>query len=116
MAEAAIDTDRLFFALSDKTRRQLLAQLALGPRTVSDLARALGISVAATMQHLAILEETRLAATEKSGRVRTCRIDSRGFNALESWTRSHRTLWEMRVDRLGEMLGNIGQGGSTTGN
>ena len=109
MAEAPIDTDRLFFALSDKTRRHLLAQLALGPKTVSDLARALGISVAATMQHLAILEEAGLAATEKNGRVRTCRIDSRGFNALESWTRSHRMLWEMRVDRLSEMLGNMGK-------
>lgn len=108
MTDKPVDTDRLFFALSDKTRRHLLAHMALGPRTVSELAGALEISVPAAMQHLAILEEAGLAATEKSGRVRTCRIDPRGFNALETWTRSHRMLWEQRLDRLSEFFGNIG--------
>jgi DNA-binding transcriptional ArsR family regulator len=119
MAESAIDpasinTDRLFFALSDRTRRHLLGQLALRPMTVSELARAAEISLAAAVQHLEILEETRLAATEKVGRVRTCRIDRRGFDALERWIRNHHTLWEMRLDTLGEMLGSAGKDSSTT--
>jgi DNA-binding transcriptional ArsR family regulator len=98
--------DRLFFALSDPTRRLLLGQLALRPMTVSELARAAEISLAATIQHLEILEETGLAATEKLGRVRTCRIDRRGFDELEQWIRNHRTLWEVRLDLLSDLLGN----------
>ena len=106
MAETPIDTDRLFFAVSDRTRRLLLGQLALRPMTVSELARVAEISVAAAVQHLEILEETGLAATEKVGRVRTCQIDRRGFDALERWVRNHRTLWETRFDSLSKMLGN----------
>ena len=101
---ASVNPDRLFFALSDRTRRLLLSQLALRPMTVSELARAAEISLAAVVQHLEILEETGLAATEKSGRVRTCRIDRRGFDVLEQWIRSHRTLWERQMDRLGNLL------------
>jgi DNA-binding transcriptional ArsR family regulator len=102
----AIDTDRLFFALSDRTRRLLLGQLALRPMSISELARIAEISLAAVVQHMEILEETGLAATEKVGRVRTCRIDNRGFDALEKWIRSHRTLWELRLDFLGDVLRN----------
>jgi DNA-binding transcriptional ArsR family regulator len=108
-ADTAIDTDRLFFALSDRTRRLLLGQLALRPMTVSELARAAGISLAAAVQHLEILEETGLVATEKVGRVRTCRTERRGFDALERWIRSHRTLWETRLETLSEMLGDAGK-------
>ena len=106
MKDPSTDTDRLFFALSDKTRRLLLGQLALRPMSVSELARIAEVSVAAVVQHLEILEETGLAATEKVGRVRTCRLDHRGFDALERWIRSHRTLWELNLDRLGEVLGS----------
>jgi DNA-binding transcriptional ArsR family regulator len=76
--------------------------------SMSELARTAEISVAAIVQHMEILEETGLAATEKVGRVRTCRIDGRGFDALEKWIRNHRTLWDLRLDKLGEMLGNAG--------
>lgn len=114
MADTPTDTDRLFFALSDRTRRLLLGQLALRPMTVSELARATGISLAAAVQHLEILEETGLAATEKVGRVRTCRIDQRGFDTLERWIRNHRTLWELRLDSLSEMLGSAAEGASST--
>ncbi|WP_058185480.1 ArsR/SmtB family transcription factor [Terracidiphilus gabretensis] len=114
MAETPIDTDRLFFALSDKTRRLLLGQLALRPMTVTELARAADISVAAAVQHLDILQETGLAATEKVGRVRTCQIDRRGFDALERWIRNHHTLWELRLDSLSEMLGNTGKDAPST--
>lgn len=98
--------DRLFFAVSDRTRRLILGQLALRPMTVSELARAAEISLAAAVQHLEILEETGLAATEKLGRVRTCRIDRRGFDELERWIHNHRALWEVRLDLLSDLLGN----------
>jgi DNA-binding transcriptional ArsR family regulator len=99
-----INIDRLFHALGDPTRRAMLDRLSQGPVSVSALAAPLGITLTAVAQHLQILEECGLARTEKLGRVRTCQIDSAGFNALEQWIRNHRTVWERKLDRLGALL------------
>src|SRR5215469_1179153 len=104
MAKPKIEVDRLFHALGDPTRRAILDRLSQGPLSVSALAGPLGITLTAVMQHLQILEECGLARTEKLGRVRTCRIESSGFDALEQWIRSHRTIWERKLDRLGALL------------
>jgi len=104
MAKRKIDIDRLFHALGDPTRRAMLGRLSHGPMSVSALAEPLGITLTAVAQHLQILEECGLAHTEKLGRVRTCRIESAGFDALEQWIRDHRTIWERRLDRLGDLL------------
>ena len=104
MTKHVIDTDRLFHALGDPTRRAILDMLTHGPVSVSRLAEPLGITLTAVVQHLQILEEVRLVHTEKLGRVRTCRIESAGFRALEQWIRDHRTAWERKLDRLGTLL------------
>jgi DNA-binding transcriptional ArsR family regulator len=104
-----IDTDRLFHALGDATRRAILDRLSAGPMSVSRLAEPLGITLTAVAQHLQILEEVRLVHTEKLGRVRTCRVEPAGFNALEDWVRAHRTTWERKLDRLGEFLAEEGE-------
>jgi DNA-binding transcriptional ArsR family regulator len=104
MSHPKINIDRLFHALGDPTRRAMLDRLSQGPLSVSALAGPLGITLTAVAQHLQILEECGLARTEKLGRVRTCRIESAGFNALEQWIRDHRTVWERRLDRLGALL------------
>ncbi len=104
MAKRKIDVDRLFHALGDPTRRAILDRLTQGPLSVSALAEPLGVTLTAVMQHLQILEDARLAATEKLGRVRTCRIEPAGFNALDQWIRDHRGAWERRLDRLGSLL------------
>jgi DNA-binding transcriptional ArsR family regulator len=104
MANPKIKIDRLFHALGDPTRRAMLDRLSQGPVSVSALAAPLGITLTAVAQHLQILEECGLARTEKLGRVRTCRIESAGFDALEQWIRNHRTLWERKLDRLGAFL------------
>ena len=104
MAKRKIDIDRLFHALGDPTRRAMLDRLSAGPLSVSALAAPLGITLTAVAQHLQILEECGLAHTEKLGRVRTCRIESAGFDALERWIRDHRTVWERRLDRLAALL------------
>jgi DNA-binding transcriptional ArsR family regulator len=104
MAKRKIDIDRLFHALGDPTRRAILDRLTQGPLSVSALAEPLGITLTAVMQHLQILEEGGLAATEKLGRVRTCRIEPAGFDALQQWIREHRSTWERRLDRLGSLL------------
>jgi DNA-binding transcriptional ArsR family regulator len=99
-----IEISRLFHALGDPTRRAMLGRLSEGPLSVSALAAPLGITLTAVAQHLQILEEGGLARTEKLGRVRTCRIEPAGFDALERWIRDHRTVWERRLDRLGSLL------------
>ncbi|MGC1872121.1 MAG: metalloregulator ArsR/SmtB family transcription factor [Acidobacteriaceae bacterium] len=104
MPRPKISIDSLFHALGDPTRRAILDRLCQGPLSVSRLAEPLGITVTAVMQHLQILEESGLVHTEKIGRTRTCRIDPAGFTALQRWINDHRTLWERRLDRLGEFL------------
>jgi DNA-binding transcriptional ArsR family regulator len=96
--------DRLFHALGDPTRRAILDRLSQAPTSVSRLAGHLGITLTAVGQHLQILEECALVRTEKTGRVRTCSIDSAGFDRLERWVREHRSEWERGLDRLGELL------------
>jgi DNA-binding transcriptional ArsR family regulator len=96
--------DRLFHALGDPTRRAILDRLTSGPMSVSRLAEPLGVTLTAVAQHLQILAEARLVHTEKLGRVRTCRIETAGFRALEQWIRDHRTAWERKLDRLGAFL------------
>lgn len=103
-SNSTVNIDRLFHALGDPTRRALLDRLSQGPQSVSNLAAPLGITLTAVAQHLQILEECGLAHTEKVGRVRTCQIASAGFDALEKWIRDHRTAWELRLDRLGDLL------------
>ena len=104
MPEPQLQIDRLFHALGDPTRRAILDQLSRGPTTVTRLAGPLGITLTAIGQHLQILEECDLVRTEKVGRVRTCRIESAGFSLLEQWIKEHRSHWELRLDRLGELL------------
>jgi DNA-binding transcriptional ArsR family regulator len=104
MKAQSIDIDRLFHALGDPTRRAILDRITERPMSVSALAEPLGITLTAVAQHLQVLEEVRLVQTEKLGRVRTCRIEPLGFNALEKWIAEHRTIWERKLDRLGAVL------------
>jgi DNA-binding transcriptional ArsR family regulator len=98
------DIDRVFHALGDPSRRAILEKLSAGPISVSQLAEPLDITLAAVVQHLQVLEESGLVQTEKAGRVRTCRIEPAGFSAAEKWIGDRRSLWERRLDRLGDLL------------
>lgn len=101
------ESDRLFHALGDPTRRAMLDRLVHGPLSVSALAAPLGITITAVAQHLQILEECELVRTEKVGRVRTCRIEMAGLYTLEKWIVDHKTIWAQRIDQLGTLLGEI---------
>ena len=96
--------DGVFRALSDPTRRALVERLSRQPAAVSELAAPLDMSLAAVMQHLALLEASGLVRSEKQGRVRTCRIDPAALALAERWIAERRSLWERRFDRLGEIL------------
>jgi DNA-binding transcriptional ArsR family regulator len=99
-----VESERVFDALGDRTRRAMLDRLKRGPVSVSQLAAPLGITVTAVGQHVAILEECGLVITEKIGRVRTCRMASAGLDVLEHWVSEHRPEWEQRMDRFGKLL------------
>ena len=96
--------DQVFHALGDPTRRKLVEQLSQGPASASDLAKPLGITLAAIVQHLQILERSGLVHTQKVGRVRTCRLEPTGLNVAADWIAERRSLWERRLDRLGDIL------------
>lgn len=104
MGEEKTEIELVFDALGDPTRRALVELLRAEPQQASKLAGPLGITLTAVGQHLEILEECGLVATEKVGRVRTCRMANRGLDNLEWWVRSHRTEWERRMDVIGLML------------
>jgi DNA-binding transcriptional ArsR family regulator len=104
MSDAKPSPDRVFHALGDPTRRAILERLTDGPVTVSRLAEPLRLTLAAVVQHLQVLEESGLIQTEKIGRVRTCRLEPKGFSVAEQWIRDRRTLWERRLERLEEIL------------
>jgi DNA-binding transcriptional ArsR family regulator len=99
-----VDVNRVFQALADPTRREILERTGRGPVSVSQLAEPLQISLAAVVQHLQVLEESGLIHTEKVGRVRTCRMEPAGLTAAEQWLHERRALWERRLDRLGDVL------------
>jgi DNA-binding transcriptional ArsR family regulator len=101
------DVDRVFHALADPTRRALVERLSRAPASVTDLARPLDMTLAAVVQHIQVLEQSGIVRTEKVGRVRTCTLNPAGLNVAEQWIAERRSLWERRLDRLGEILGKL---------
>jgi DNA-binding transcriptional ArsR family regulator len=96
--------DLVFQALSDPTRRAIVERLGRGPASVSQLARPFAMSLPGVLQHVAVLEASGLVRSEKVGRVRTCKIDSRTLSVADRWIQERRTTWERRLDRLGAVL------------
>lgn len=99
--------DVAFQALADPARRAMLARLAQGPASVSELARPLPMSLPAVMQHLKALEDSGLVSTAKKGRVRTARLDGDGLGVAERWLTERRTEWEAHGDRLESFLATV---------
>jgi DNA-binding transcriptional ArsR family regulator len=96
--------DLMFQALADPARRRMVERLSRSPASVSELAKPFDMTLSAVVQHLNLLEASGLVATEKVGRVRTCRVEPKGLSSVERWISDRRTSWERRLDRLGEFL------------
>ena len=96
--------DRVFHALSDPTRRAVLARLGSGPAPVSELARPFDMALPSFTQHLSVLEECGLVSSEKKGRVRTYRIVPGQLEEAGTWIERQRALWEKRLDQLDNFL------------
>ena len=99
-----MNLDLMFQALADPTRRAIVERLSLQPTSVSDLAEPFDMSLPAVVQHLQVLEAAGMVASQKVGRVRTCRIEPQALGLAEEWIRERRSVWERRLDRLGEVL------------
>lgn len=96
--------ERLLNALGDPTRRAIIRDICRKGSSVSQLAKSLDITLTAVGQHVQVLERSDLLHTHKVGRVRVCQFNPKGLRPLEGWIEYHRSLWEDRLDALGELL------------
>ena len=106
MARAAA-ADEVFHALSNPTRRQVLERLSVGPATVSELAAPFDMQLPSFVQHLSVLEQSRLVKSKKRGRVRTYEIAPERLKVAEVWLAARRRLWEARLDRFDEYVKHL---------
>jgi DNA-binding transcriptional ArsR family regulator len=103
MVQAAV-ADDVFYALSNSTRRKVLEQLSAGPATVSELAAPFDMKLPSFVEHLAVLEQSRLVKSKKRGRVRTYEIVPDRFHVAEDWLAARREQWEARLDRFDQYI------------
>ena len=99
MVQSAV-VDEVFDALSNPTRRKVLERLSAGPATVSELAAPFDMQLPSFVQHLSVLEDSRLVKSKKQGRVRTYEIALERFQVAEDWLTARRQVWEARLDRF----------------
>ena len=92
--------DLAFYALSDPTRRAVVSRLAEGEVSVSALAEPFDMTLPAFAQHLKVLEDCGLIASEKRGRSRWCRLVPARFDEAADWMEAERRRWAERLDRL----------------
>ena len=104
MLNQVADLDRVFQALADPGRRLMVERLSRGPASVSELGKPLAMSLAAVVQHVQVLEASGLVRSQKVGRTRTCSIDPAALKSAEGWIAERRSLWERRLDRLGDLF------------
>ena len=90
----------VFHALSNPTRRKVLERLSAGPATVSELAAPFDMQLPSFVQHLSVLERSRLVRSKKRGRVRTYEIAPERFAVVDDWLAERRRQWEARLDRF----------------
>ncbi|MEZ6012897.1 MAG: metalloregulator ArsR/SmtB family transcription factor [Hyphomonas sp.] len=100
--------DQGFHALADATRRAVIARLAEGETSVSDLAAPFDMALPSFLQHLRVLETAGLITTAKQGRVRTCRLEPGRLAELDRWITQYEAGWRQRLDRLGTLLDRKG--------
>lgn len=107
--------DLAFHALSDPTRRAVVSRLAEGELPVSTLAKPFGMALPSFVQHLKVLEDCGLIASEKRGRSRWCRLIRPHFDEAADWMESERRRWSGRLDRLESYLDRSDGEGSEHG-
>jgi DNA-binding transcriptional ArsR family regulator len=99
--------DASFFALSDATRRAILARLARGEATVMELAEPFAMTQPAISRHLRVLESAGLIARRIDGTKRPCRLEKKGMKAMEQWLAMMRKALAKNYDLLDEVLASL---------
>lgn len=94
----------IFHALGDETRRRMLAELALGERTVGELAEPFTMSLAAASKHIKVLEAAGLIRREVRGRTHLCRLDPGPLAGAHQWLSAYEHFWTGRLDVLEQLL------------
>lgn len=100
--EARLDAS--FAALADATRRGVLEQLGRADASITDLAERFQMTLTGMKKHVGVLERAGLVTTQKTGRVRTCRLGQRALAEEAAWIAQHRQLWSERFDALDEIV------------
>ena len=98
-----------FAALSDATRRGILAQLARADASITSLAERFRMTLTGMKKHIQVLERAGLVVTRKVGRVRTCTLGRRGLAAEADWIEAYRKLFEARFDALDAIIDELKQ-------
>jgi len=107
--------DASFAALSDATRRGVLLQLGRSDASITDLAAKFRMTLTGMKKHVGVLERAGLVATEKVGRVRTCRLGTRRLEEATAWLESYRELWEARFSELDQIVEELERKEKTDG-
>lgn len=115
MVQTASDTlSTTFSALADPTRRAILARLASGEASVTELAEPFDMSLPAVSKHLKVLERAGLIARNREAQWRRCRLDASPLRDVSAWVDQYREFWEQRLDRLEAYLAELQQESKTT--
>lgn len=93
-----------FAALADPTRRAILARLAHGETSVSELAEPFAMSLPAISKHLKVLERAGLITRGREAQWRPCRLEAEALKPVDEWMETYRRLWEERFDRMDDYL------------
>ena len=101
--------DASFAALADATRRGVLEQLGRADASITDLAEKFRMTLTGMKKHVDVLEQAGLVATEKVGRVRTCRLGPRRLEEETAWIERYRQLWDARFDELDKVVEELKQ-------
>jgi DNA-binding transcriptional ArsR family regulator len=110
MVEQHLDTT--FHALADPTRRGMLATLALGEKSIGELAEPFAMSFAGAAKHVKVLEGAGLVARRKVGRNQLCRLNPAPLAAADQWLRQWEQFWNVRLDRLEALIAEDAQKGT----
>jgi DNA-binding transcriptional ArsR family regulator len=94
------ELDHTFAALADPTRRAILARLASGEASVTELAEPFDISLPAISKHLKVLERAGLISRSRDAQFRPCRLEPRALKAASDWLETYRIFWEQSLDHL----------------
>ena len=99
--------DAIFGALSDPTRRAIVARLASGEASVTELAKPFDLSQPAISKHLKVLEHAGLITRGRDAQRRPCRLEASALAEIDRWLERYRRMWEERFERLDDVLRDL---------